>query len=123
MRSATKSSRITTTSCRTTGTRKEWEDHGAMTIQTIFKPRTTGVTTKKDRNGWMADGRTVDFRPGVRINSPDFSDLPKTISPHGGIVEMPRNLCSRHAKGLAKGHVRATVVRSRYCLEAGAAGR
>ncbi len=32
---------------------------------------------------------------------------------------MPRNLCLRDPKGLAKGHVRATVVRFDYGLEVG----
>jgi hypothetical protein len=47
----------------TTGTRKEWAAPGATTIPTTFKPHTTGATMKKDRQEWMADGRSFHFPP------------------------------------------------------------
>jgi hypothetical protein len=54
---------------------------------------------------------TADCRlqPWSSIYRSNFSDLSGNLSPHGGIVGIRRNLCFRHAKGLAKGHVRATV--------------
>jgi hypothetical protein len=46
-RFATRSSRITTISCLTTGIRKEWEGRGGMTTQTTSKPFIGGAIRKK----------------------------------------------------------------------------
>jgi hypothetical protein len=50
--SAMRHSPITTMSCQTTKTRKEWEEHGETTIQTISKQRTGGAMKKKDLREW-----------------------------------------------------------------------
>ena|SRR5207245_11005678 len=55
--SATKSSRITTISYRTTGNRKEWAARGGMTIQTTCKQHTGGAMKRKDQPGLTTDGR------------------------------------------------------------------
>lgn len=47
-----------TTSFRTTEIRKEWAEHGEMTIRTTFRRRIGGVTKRKDQKGW-SDFRTL----------------------------------------------------------------
>jgi hypothetical protein len=69
--SATRSSLTITTSCPTTGTRKGWAEPGATTIQTTFRPRTTGVTTKRDRQG-SNDYRPISRRVPFRLINPEF---------------------------------------------------
>src|SRR5271169_1414675 len=51
--SATKSSRITTTSCQTTKIRRGWEERGETITRTISKQHTGGVMGKKDQPEWM----------------------------------------------------------------------
>lgn len=46
-------------SSQTTGTRKEWEEPGEMTIQTISRQRTGGVMKKRGQAEWTADGPSV----------------------------------------------------------------
>jgi hypothetical protein len=57
--SATMSSRTTTTLCQTTEIPKAWEGSGEMTIRTISKQHTGGVTEKKDQPEWMTDGQSA----------------------------------------------------------------
>ena len=49
VQSAIKGSRIAGTSCPTTGTQKEWEELGVMTIRTTYKQLTGGAIRKRDR--------------------------------------------------------------------------
>jgi hypothetical protein len=82
--SATRSSRITTTSCRTTRIQKEWEERGGTIILPISKQHTGGVTKKRGQPGWMSE------RP---------------ISRHGTISRFSRNpvgeKCARLARSIA----------------------
>ena len=55
--SATKGSRITTTSCLTTRIRKEWEEPGGTIIRIISKQHTGGATERKGQPGLTTDGR------------------------------------------------------------------
>lgn len=48
-----------TTSCRTTGIPKGWEEHGEMTIPTISKRPIGGATRKRGQRELMTDGRSV----------------------------------------------------------------
>src|SRR5208283_4719085 len=50
------------TSCQTTRIPKEWEGRGEMTIRTISKPHTGGVTKRRDQPEWTNDGRSVSLR-------------------------------------------------------------
>jgi hypothetical protein len=68
--SATKSSRITTTSFRTTGTPRVWEGRGETTTQTMFEQRIGGATVKKDRLG-LATAAADDFQ---ELDLPDGSN-------------------------------------------------
>ena len=70
-----KSSPTITISYRITRTRKEWAVRGEMTIQTISKQHTGGVTKKKDQPEWMANGRSSmppgPTRASLRIQARD----------------------------------------------------
>src|SRR5271169_2113971 len=57
--SATKSSRITTTSCQTTKIRRGWEERGETITRTISKQHTGGVMKKKSPPEWKTDYRSA----------------------------------------------------------------
>jgi hypothetical protein len=46
-------------------------------IRTTFKPHTTGATTKKDRQEWMADGRLDAQEIFCSPTCEVFNDLPR----------------------------------------------
>jgi len=55
---------------RTTGTQKEWEELGEMTIRITSKQRISGAMKKKDRPEWMTDGQSA--ARCVKLKESDF---------------------------------------------------
>src|SRR5947199_228532 len=85
-----KSSPTITISYRITRTRKEWAVRGEMTIQTISKQHTGGVTKKKDQPEWMANGRSSmppgPTRASLRIQARDMLMYKSKLMRRGGTV-------------------------------------
>jgi hypothetical protein len=65
---------------------KEWEEHGEMTTQTIFKQHTGGAMEKKDLPGLKTDGPSVVS--GYFRIARDPSTIPKKCRRvAGGVVK------------------------------------